>query len=164
MACWDDKNISLSGRATLVQSIMSAIPIYALSFYIQPKATLREMIRVQRSFLWGGDDTNSKIPWVSWEEVYKEKSIGGLGIRDVGVFNKALVRKWVGRFLEEKENLWVRVVESRYGSFGREGKGGGLTRTSLWWRDISRLFWGGNGEGLRRKFVKMVGNEENTSF
>lgn len=32
IACWDGRNISLGGRATLIQSVLSAIPIFALSF------------------------------------------------------------------------------------------------------------------------------------
>lgn len=33
---WDEKNISMGGRATLVQSVLSSIPIYSLSFYLLP--------------------------------------------------------------------------------------------------------------------------------
>lgn len=57
-------------------------------------------------------------------------------------------------------------MNSRYGNIEREreSRGGGLTKASLWWRDLSRLFWGSNGEGLRREFIRKVGNGENTLF
>ncbi|KAL8513164.1 hypothetical protein ACS0TY_019379 [Phlomoides rotata] len=54
LARWDGKNISLGGRATLIQSVLSAIPIYSLSFFLLPKTSLSDIVRVQRSFLWGG--------------------------------------------------------------------------------------------------------------
>lgn len=46
-------------------------------------------------------------------------------MRDIGVFNKALVGKCVWRFLMEKESLWGRVVRSRYGFLDKEGSGEG---------------------------------------
>lgn len=63
------------------------------SFYLLPKTVLLDLIRVQRSSLWGGDDHNSKIHWVSWSDICKDKEAGGLGIRNIGLFNKALVGK-----------------------------------------------------------------------
>lgn len=36
----------------------------------------------------------------------------GLGMKDLGVFNKALVGKWRWRFLTESNSLWVRVLKS----------------------------------------------------
>lgn len=101
---------------------------------------------------------------MSWEDICKDKSEGGLGIRDIGMFNSALVGKWVWKFLEKKESLWVQVVESRYGSFGREVRGGGLARASIWWRDLCRLYWGSEGEGLRREFVRREGRGDTTLF
>lgn len=77
IAKWDGKSISLGGRAMLVQSVLSAIPIYALSFYLLPKTALNDIKRVQRSFLRGRDDHNFKISWVSWSDICKEKGEGG---------------------------------------------------------------------------------------
>ncbi|KAL8504636.1 hypothetical protein ACS0TY_015992 [Phlomoides rotata] len=42
---------------------------------------------------------------------------GGLGFKDLEMFNKALVGKWVGRFLVENDRFWVKVIKSRYGGF-----------------------------------------------
>ncbi|KAL8555865.1 hypothetical protein ACS0TY_003613 [Phlomoides rotata] len=45
----------------------------------------------------------------------KRKKEGGLGIKEMGKFNRARVGKWVWRILREKEKLWVRVLELKYG-------------------------------------------------
>lgn len=34
------------------------------------------------------------VAWVSWEEICKTRVEGGLSIKDVGKFNKALLSKW----------------------------------------------------------------------
>lgn len=55
-----------------------------------------------------------KVAWVKWEEVCKEKGEGGLGIRGLLAFNRALLGKRIWRFLNESESLWVKVIKSRF--------------------------------------------------
>uniref|UniRef100_A0A2N9E3N6 Endonuclease/exonuclease/phosphatase domain-containing protein n=1 Tax=Fagus sylvatica TaxID=28930 RepID=A0A2N9E3N6_FAGSY len=44
---------------------------------------------------------------------------GGLGIRNVRLFNRALLGKWLWRYGNERESLWRRIIHSKYGSFPR---------------------------------------------
>lgn len=50
IAKWDTDNISMGGRVTLIQLVLSPMPTYSLSFYLLPKAVIRDLIRVQRVF------------------------------------------------------------------------------------------------------------------
>ena len=50
--------------------------------------------------------------------------LGGLGIRKLVHFNKALLGKWLRRFGREGTHLWRRVIASKYG----EGQGGWNTK------------------------------------
>ncbi|KAL8501915.1 hypothetical protein ACS0TY_021147 [Phlomoides rotata] len=143
---WDGRNISMGGRATFIQSVLAAMPIYALSFYILPKNAISEIQRVQRSFLWGGDEKSSKIPWVSWGAVCRGKTEGGLG-REVDL--EVPCGGYGG--LE-----WLNNVNNLSGG-SRSGSG--------WWKDISNLYWGKRGEeGWKADFYKEVGEGENTLF
>jgi hypothetical protein len=45
------------------------------------------VVRIQRSFLWGGVKGGNKMSWVSWRTVCKDKKDGGLGVRDIKVVN-----------------------------------------------------------------------------
>ncbi|KAL8468904.1 hypothetical protein ACS0TY_031925 [Phlomoides rotata] len=108
-----------------------------------PKQTLGELIQTQRNFLWGGCDNNSKIPWVKWENICREKSDGGLGI-------------W--RFLNEPGRLWVRVIKARYGGFVCSSLGaavGVVAVGGIWFLaggkklvtyTLGRMGWDGNEE------------------
>lgn len=58
LATWDGRNIAMGGRATLVQSVLPFIPIYTLSFHLLSKIAIRDLIHIQRSFLWGGTESN----------------------------------------------------------------------------------------------------------
>lgn len=99
---------------------------------------------MQRGFLWGGSDSSVKIPWVSWSDICKPKNKGGLGIKDLGYFNKALVGKWIWRILDEENRFWVRVLKSSYGSLEENRElvlnGRGASNSSRWWSDLCRLY------------------------
>lgn len=67
-----------------------------------------------RSFLWGGSEGHTKVAWVRWEDICKPKEWGGLGIKDWGAFNKALIDKWRWRLLHEPNSLWGLVLREKY--------------------------------------------------
>lgn len=133
-----------------------------------PKSSILDLVRIQRAFLWGGTDSNTKIPWVSWDDICKPKSEGGLGIRDLECFNKALVGKWIWRILNKKETLWVKILLSKYGSLEESRNvacgGRGALKVSNWWKELCRLYWGHEGNGMRKEFLKKLGRGEDTLF
>jgi hypothetical protein len=45
---------------------------------------------------------------------------GGLGIRNMATFSKALLGKWLWIYTTEPTSLWRQVVDSKYGSQQRE--------------------------------------------
>ena len=52
---------------------------------------------------------------MKWEEVCKPKSLGGLGVGNLVVRNRALLGKWLWRFPLEIELLWHSIIRSKYG-------------------------------------------------
>ncbi|XP_058734070.1 uncharacterized protein LOC131605773 [Vicia villosa] len=96
---WNNRFLSLGGRITLLKSILSSLSIFTMSFYKMPKSVAKEVGRIQNNFLWGGGlGERRKIHWVSWKNVCLPFIKGGLGIKDVGDFNLALLNKWCGGF------------------------------------------------------------------
>jgi hypothetical protein len=74
------------------------------------------MEKIQRDFLWGGLGEEFKYHLVSWSKVCSPISEGGLGIRNLMVFNRALLGKWLWRYGLEREAWWRIAVDSKYGS------------------------------------------------
>lgn len=70
---WDTKAISLGGRATVVSSVLSSIPIYFLSFHKLPKSVEKVFRFIYSRFLWGGNDDEKKITWIKWDDLCREK-------------------------------------------------------------------------------------------
>ena len=64
-----------------------------------------------------GDDL--KMPLVSWNKVCMLIAHGGLGVRNLVAFNKALLGKWLWRFGVESSKFWRRVLVAKYGVTGR---------------------------------------------
>ena len=90
------------GRITLIRSTLSNLPIYFMSIFQLPRAARMRLEQIQKDFLWGGGALEQKLHLVRWPIVCEDKSKGGLGVKSLGSFNKALLGKWVWRFANEK--------------------------------------------------------------
>ena len=81
----------MGGRITLINSVLTALPIYLLSFFRVPTKVVHKLVSIQRNFLWGGGSEVTKIAWVNWDTICLPKNKGGLGIKDLSKFNEALL-------------------------------------------------------------------------
>ncbi|KAJ9691474.1 hypothetical protein PVL29_013603 [Vitis rotundifolia] len=118
LARWKRQYLSKGGRITLIKSTLASIPIYQMSIFRMPKSVAKRLEKLQRDFLWGGGNTGRKIHLINWKAVCTQKEKGGLGIRRMGVLNKALLGKWIWRFAIEKDVLWKKVIGVKHGLEG----------------------------------------------
>ena len=51
---------------------------------------------------------------VRWEIVCEDKRSGGLGVKNLGWLNKALLSKWCWMFSIERGTLWNEVTRGKY--------------------------------------------------
>ncbi|XVF49153.1 hypothetical protein PTKIN_Ptkin03bG0245600 [Pterospermum kingtungense] len=115
LAGWKAGCLSLSGRLTLIKSVLGSLPIFFMSLFQIPCSVKEKLDAIQRRFLWGGNQSTRKVNWVRWEQVCKNKDHDGLGIIDLSLKNRALLNKWIWRYSMEDDALWRRVVDSIYG-------------------------------------------------
>jgi hypothetical protein len=135
LAGWKRGYLSKGGRLTLIKSTLSSLPTYFLSLFPIPSSVAKRMEKIQRNFLWGGGGDEFKYHLVNWQSICLPILEGGLGVRHLVPFNKALLGKWHWRFAKEKNALWREVIVSKYGSgrgdwSSREARGG--HGVSLW--------------------------------
>ena len=76
-----------------------------MSLFPLPRKVKIRLEKIQRDFLWGGGNLERKIHLVNWDIVYSSKEKGGLGIRSLSNFNKALLEKWNWRFAMEENSI-----------------------------------------------------------
>ncbi|GKV34395.1 hypothetical protein SLEP1_g42770 [Rubroshorea leprosula] len=139
---WKGRHLSMEGRITLINSVLSPLLVFLMSAYLIPKGSLHSIEKIRKRFLWGGGAEERKINWVSWGDVCKSKDNGGLGVRELRKFNLALMGKWWGHLAKVDEGLWKKIIAAKYGKGGKhwmdwikENNGVG----SLWWRDVCCL-------------------------
>ena len=118
LAGWKKLYLSKGGRLTLLKSTLSNLPTYFLSLFTIPTHVANKIKKLQRDFLWG----DSKTHLLGWDKVCLPIAKGGLGIRKLTTFNKALLGKWLWHFGIKENRLWRRVVALKFGEeFGGKG-------------------------------------------
>ena len=90
----------------------------------------------------GGGVEQKKIAWTSWELVCLSKEKGGLRIRDLNKFNCALVGKWRWNLFNHQEELWLRVLDSKYGGWRSLDVERRNSAESVWWKDFCDMCHG----------------------
>nr|GEZ40574.1 RNA-directed DNA polymerase, eukaryota [Tanacetum cinerariifolium] len=113
---WKLKTLSIGERFTLIKYVLGSTPIYNMSLYKVPKTVLNAIESIRRNFFNGIQDGDKKISWIKWAKVLTSKDHGGLGVSSFNALNRALLLKWVWRFLSRDNSLLFRTIYAIYGS------------------------------------------------
>ncbi|CAK8575114.1 unnamed protein product [Lathyrus sativus] len=140
---WSSRQLSLGGRVILIYSTLNSIPIFSLSFYRILIRIKKELKFVYQNFLWGGIELKTKVHWLNWRLICSKKDKGGLRVKDIDLFNKALLSKWKWRFLVEDNYIWFELIKFKYGKFACDFMGDAFfdrrIKGSVWWRDLRKV-------------------------
>ena len=112
---WHASLLSLAGRITLTQTVLQAIPVYAMQTTSLPIGINMKIDKACRKFIWSGTSNQQRMSMVSWDTLCKPKAYGGLGLKELNVMNKALLMKLSWRIISAKDSLWVQVLCTKYG-------------------------------------------------
>jgi hypothetical protein len=110
---WQGKNRVMAGRATLINSSLTSLDLYMLSFYRIPLGVKQKIDMHRAGFLWSGDKNRRKYHLVSWLVVYLPKDQGGLGIMNLDIMNISLLSKWLWKLFNEKGD-WQNLLHHKY--------------------------------------------------
>lgn len=58
---WKGRSLSIGGRLTLIQSVLSSLPLYYFSIFRAPHKVLHQLEKIRRRFLWSGNAEEKKI-------------------------------------------------------------------------------------------------------
>ncbi|GJV01911.1 hypothetical protein Tco_1335480 [Tanacetum coccineum] len=153
-----NKSLSIAGRLQLVKSVLGSLHVFWASVFMLPTRILLDIEQIMRGFLWCQGKLGGGKAKVAWNVVCLPMDEGGLGIRRLDDFNKALMTTQVWKLLVRKESLWVEwihVYKLRGRSFWDIPYRGNMT----WgWRNVLKL------RPLIREFIwKKLGNGLTTS-
>nr|GEU49763.1 hypothetical protein [Tanacetum cinerariifolium] len=98
---WKNKSLSIAGRLQLIQSVLGSLHVYWASVFMIPTRVLLDIKQIMRGFLWCQGSMSRGKAKFTWEVVCLPKQEGGLGVRRLDHFNRAL---------SLKESLWVKWI------------------------------------------------------
>jgi hypothetical protein len=101
----------MAGRATLVDSAVSTIPIYTLCNVKMHTTNINSINRARKHGLWRGSDIAGKgKPLVAWDKVTTSKDKGGLDLKNLRIMNDALLIKHLHKFYNKEDVPWVQLI------------------------------------------------------
>ncbi|GJX65278.1 CASP-like protein 4A3 [Tanacetum coccineum] len=116
-----------------------------------------------RCFLWSQGNSGKSNSKVAWEVVCLPKDEGGLGIRRLDSFNKALMAAHIWKLLNKKNSLWVtwihihKINDRNFWDIPCRGNMSWAWRKVLQLRHIIRKFiWHKIGDGQRTFDLGMI--------
>ncbi|KAL2237581.1 UNVERIFIED_CONTAM: putative mitochondrial protein [Sesamum indicum] len=135
---WEGISLSYAGRVQIIKSVLSTLSLYWASAFTLPKAVIKEVEKRLRTFLWKGTSMTGYAK-VAWKDICKPVEEGGLGIKDIGVLNRALMTKKLCDVIRcDRTSIWVEWLQH-----------GRLWNNSIWtvgeqggswsWRKMLRL-------------------------
>lgn len=84
---WKEKFLSQAGKEILLKAVVQAIPTYSMSVFQLPKILCSSVNKMMSRFWWGGAADKKSVAWMSWEKLGGSKLKGGMGFRDLEIFN-----------------------------------------------------------------------------
>ncbi|XP_021853707.1 uncharacterized protein [Spinacia oleracea] len=111
---WSSRNLSYTTRMQLVNSVLLSLHMYWAQIYVLLKSVLQDIVKICRAFLWSGHAFSHKPSKIAWDKVCNDKQNGGLGFRDVQIWNTAFMGKYVWALVKKQDNVWIRWINSVY--------------------------------------------------
>ncbi|XP_074299013.1 uncharacterized protein LOC141630018 [Silene latifolia] len=108
------RKLSYAGRLTLVNSVLNTLHNYWGSIFLIPKAVVRRIEAICRSYFWDGGSEYQRAPLIAWDRVCCRKEEGGLGVIKAENWNITSVGKLVNWLYTNADRLWVQWVHHIY--------------------------------------------------
>jgi hypothetical protein len=156
---WCEKNLGSAGREILIKAVAQSVPTYPMSCFKLSKTTCKKMTSAISRYWWGGDEEKRKIHWRKWSEIAHTKQGGGMGFRDLHLFNLAMLGKQGWRLITRPDSLCARMLKGKYfhdGNFLTARKKRGSSHI---WQAILK-----GREVLQTGLIKRIGNGMSTNI
>jgi hypothetical protein len=102
-----ERFLSQAGKEVLIKAVVQAIPT-------KTKILCKRLNSLISKFWWGHKHNTTKAAWLRWDYMGKPNSSGGMGFRDLEVFNLALLAKQGWRLVQQPDSLVARVLQDKY--------------------------------------------------
>jgi hypothetical protein len=113
LCSWIGKLLSYGDRLILINSVLTSLPMFMLSFFEIPKGVMKRLDFFWSRFFWQSDGHKKKYRLTRWNIICRPKDQGGLGIDVLELKNKSLLCKWLFKLLNEN-GVWQELLTNKY--------------------------------------------------
>jgi len=113
LSCWKVKMLYVGGRLVLINSVLSDLSIFILSFLEVAREVLKKLEFFRSRFFWQSDKHKKKYRLSKWSIMFSPKDQGGSGILNLDLQNRCLLSKWLFRLLNE-DGVWQNLLRRKY--------------------------------------------------
>ncbi|KAH1084030.1 hypothetical protein J1N35_023791 [Gossypium stocksii] len=122
---WKFRYLSIGGKEVFIKSVLQAIPLYAMQYFLMPKSLCHKLECIMNKFWWTNNKTATGIHWSTWDFLCRPKCVGGMGFKNLVLFNN---ENWVLPLFTWRSICSVRKLLAE-GLVWRVGNG---SRINLW--------------------------------
>ena len=113
---WSMKMLSKAGKEILLKTVAQVMPNYAMNVYLLPLDLCKELEIMMNSFWWGSkrNGGGSGINWMKWECLCKPKDFGGIGFKQLHLFNISMLGKQMWNLFIHPNSFVAKILKARY--------------------------------------------------
>lgn len=85
-----------------------------MSVFKLPLGLCDDLTSIIRDFWWGVENGKRKTAWIAWEKLILKKCCGGMGFKDLRLFNQAMLARQAWRLIEHSDSPCARLLKAKY--------------------------------------------------
>jgi hypothetical protein len=106
--------MSSGAKEILIKSVLQSLTTYAMEVFKFPAGLTEGLSQIIHNFWWGDEENRRRMHWMPWDKMTRTKSYGGIGFRDLKVFNQALLARQAWRLIQYPDSLCARLLKAKY--------------------------------------------------
>ena len=100
-----ERLISCAGREVRIKAVAQSIPTYSMSCFQLTKKVCKTLASYMAKYWWSSNLDRRSLHWLSWKALASPKVKGGMGFKDLQLFNIALLGKHGWRLMTNQNSL-----------------------------------------------------------
>ena len=110
---WSQRDLSIVGSINVIKTLALSEMVFICSVMNTPKDFSKEVNKITFDFIW-----NHKPAKIKKTTLIKQKTAGGLDMKDFSLFDKALKLNWVKRLCSNSDAPWQYIPKSLLADVG----------------------------------------------
>ncbi|KAB2075173.1 hypothetical protein E1A91_A07G212300v1, partial [Gossypium mustelinum] len=123
------------------------------SVFLAPKGIIEDLHSKLGRMWWNNKDKARGWAMMTWEKLCYPKGMGGMGFRDLHLFNLALLGRQVWRLMTQQDTLCFKVLSAKYFPDGDVFRYKQSDKLSFTWKSIAKAV-----DALKDGFIWHVGD------